>query len=121
MREIKFRHWCKSAGKFFYNEIAMECLMQQNLWNRQGGYPAFNHVGLGDAFEQYTGLRDKAHIYIYEGDIVQWYDFDTLLEIKHCEHHAQILIGKDMLTKGYAMESVIVGNIRENPELLEGK
>ena len=75
---------------------------------------------------QFTGLRDKHGIDIYEGDIIEFLDFSggsifstqpkTICEIKwgkagyNLPGYGFIFAGNDCK---------VVGNIHENPELLE--
>ena len=126
MREIKFRAWDKKKKKML-----------------QPDHDAFDFITINDLsklnleFLQYTGLKDKNGKEIFEGDVLsfndsvfecRWFDdgrWGFLDKTKKGEHYLKV---------GEAMErhvpvenhpnvlaelSTIVGNIYENPELLE--
>lgn len=110
MREIKFRAWNKKLSRFVGR-------FDLNWLSEFTAFTSGNEKGSVE-LQQFTGLRDKNGQEIYEGDILRSWVGDSLL-VRHCDNHARFLIGKDLLTKGYAMDSEVIGNIHDNRELPE--
>lgn len=101
-REIKFRAWVKKGGAMAdWETITKECdrfslLKDQNF-----------------IFMQYTGLKDKTGKEIYEGDI---------LDIKY-NYIGKVAVifkrGEYNISRYNLDKCKVIGNIHENPELLE--
>lgn len=124
-REIKFRGKSKSTDIWLYGDL---------LRNEQGAFavvPPFkmnmaNECNLYEVDEgtvgQFTGLYDKNQKPVYEGDIVQWeeciadYRFVTQIsEVCYTESTASFEPLHEFNYCGFE----VVGNIHDNPELLE--
>ena len=69
---------------------------------------------------QYTGLKDENEREIYEGDIVKHAIWGDVYEIMFEDGGFHVLSSYDFQTiNEYPLE--VIGNIYENPELLEGE
>ncbi|TES90820.1 MAG: hypothetical protein E3J87_09125 [Candidatus Cloacimonadota bacterium] len=111
MREIKFRAWSKRE-KYMYK------------WRQIHNAGSLDDM-IADKdviLRQYTGLKDRNHKRIYEGDILS-YELKQGWEIFFEDGCYYMMCGgrSFLLEKVRTQISEIIGNIHENPELLEAK
>lgn len=138
MREVKFRAWDKEAKQMIYSEGG-EC-DYCFLFDGEGkiyccylltdidyeGTEYTKEIRL-DNIMQYTGLKDKNRTEIYEGDIVRF--GKEIGIIGELQHGSFTFNRKETYWKcepipfcAMSFKHVeVIGNIYENPELLEGR
>lgn len=135
-REIKFRLWSKICKKFIEtNNPNLEFVINNNgyLYSIENFYGEIYVLPQMDIeVLQFTGLRDRNGKEIYEGDILK-YNFPYDGRLKHISPvtylETQASFGlKDIYGNEIPLYRItannyfeVVGNIYENPELLEGK
>jgi len=119
MREIKFRAWDTTKQMMTGSPFALtnNC---EYPWMLVRDYA--NGGWKGEATSrfipmQFTGLKDKNGKEIYEGDI---FEFDYPMEVLWDMGSWVVKTKKgSSLLFGYTTEGEIIGNIYENPELLD--
>jgi len=123
-REIKFRAWDSLS------EVMIDWFtMTQTAYNREASCPLMYDIFTGRhdvELMQYTGLKDKKGVEIYEGDIVaRSTEGSYPYEVVYCLSDTQAGWKKqrnenltDIGLDHYGLE--VIGNIYESPELLEG-
>lgn len=127
MREIKFRVWDKDLKSMCYEPIC-----DAGLINAQFVKPEDSPT----IIMQYTELKDKNGKEIYEDDILRVFVVKSagylILKVWYLAPEWGLSLYKDGKPKGYFQMSnwgygkdvddfEVIGNIYENPELLEAK
>lgn len=128
MRNIRFRGF--AYNKWVFGDLVhiqydkeLNSKSQIAIFTDNGQANIVNTETVG----QYTGLRDKNGTKIFEGDIVNISDFDgghKIGEVVYNDGACCYRIWGDLFDYGlgiYQDDNIeVIGNIYDNPELLEG-
>jgi len=118
MNKNKFRAWDSNFKKW----IRLNGSIGNSFW-REGELCGAQEYIL---FEQYTGLKGKNGTEIYEGDIVKLDSWEGVQQIVFIEgafcladKHGWYVGDIHYINHADKNQATIIGNIRENPELLK--
>jgi len=133
--ELKFRAWDKITEQMYsvgYIDIVNKNVQIATVDEFGNCYAVYVRNVKDVILMQYTGLKDNNETEIYEGDIIANQDRND--ETWHVSHHKVVwhdtgFMGKQIYSSGsyiglqYWTEGkngyVVIGNIYENPELLD--
>lgn len=131
-REIKFRVWDTTRGYFIKTTDGIDddlCLgIDGDLYKVYSCYAGggINIINSDNyVIQQYTGLKDKKGKEIFEGDIIRGQDDDGNINKNY--KNTWVEFQKGCFANHYwghclyDSELEVIGNIYQNPELLEAK
>ena len=130
-REIKFRVWDRDQKKI---ELIDTYWFEENFSSYLDFSKACENGSCGDSgydLMQYTGLKDKNGVEIYEGDVVkyesskrkiflhvvEWNQNKTMYILKFGDHKQDTVRLSNIISKPLRFE--VIGNIYQNPKLLK--
>ena len=120
MREILFKGKSLETGKWVQGYLFKHWGKAFILWGTNNGQPTMNEVN-PNTVGQYTGLKNKNGTKIFEGDIVKhdqyvtYYELHTFKGVVSIDSRYGVMVGNNSIGE----ISEIIGNIHDDPELLE--
>lgn len=142
-REIKFRGKRVDTGEWVYGDLVRNCLnIASNIINVGIKKENSNTVEVDpETVGQFTGLKDSKGVEIYEGDVLRirgegYYSNNTISLDDEWEYIGKVsfkvfswfvglidsgVLFYDLLEEAPIDDMEVIGNIFENPELLEAK
>lgn len=123
-REIKFRGY--AVEEMLNSQWIEDAFGVEDIEYTNGKISTYLLTPYGDyevikkSVGQYTGLKDKTGKEIYEGDIIKYErkGISELLVVEWCKDYASFMFGH--IKVEFALRyGEVIGNIYENPELLE--
>jgi len=124
MREIKFRAWVNNSKKFEAIEFIGAGQRTFPVYTKGNKY----WFPMQGVLEQYTGLKDKNSVDVYEGDYIkakstiykiEWFNTAFWAIPESGYGSSQPISSLYEYEDGMAYKVEVIGNIHENPDLLE--
>ena len=124
MRDIKFSVMWHDGKSWMDLRYSLDQMCNGEHWDDMSDQPLLRKFSHKET-RQYTGIKDINGIEIYEGDIVR--------QEKNCmfadgKHNKKVVFLFDQFLSGscslysavVSFDAKVIGNIHQNPELLEG-
>lgn len=128
MREILFRGKGSSDGAWHYGSLDLtEGNTRPIILEHDGEFDIGGYLVDPETVGQYTGLKDKNGTRIFEGDIIEYNGTKHKVVFENRLHSTYFgIVMSAMETWGFsnsvpANMMEVIGNIYDNPELLEGE
>jgi len=138
-RDIKFRAWNTEAKYMIQDPTSMGSVMREHVRKALD----LNGKLIGGNYEliQFTGLKNKNGVDIFDGDVLRYYSDSRMIvptkdggweskgnphleertTVEYSEHLGAYMVhGGSIYLYEIHDESEVIGNIFENPELMEG-
>jgi len=121
MRENKYRGKSINSGEWLFGDLLQYADSAQIWVNTPDG--KWNYIVDPGTVGQYTGLKDKNGLEVFEGDIIGWGPEDHAPDSEVFYDDGAFKVS-DPYSDSWEyiidvlMGAVVIGNIYENPELL---
>lgn len=125
-REIIFRGKRKDNGEWVYGDLLHSASGEVKINAHKKGQPWLGYCVDGETVGQYTGLTDKYGKKIFEGDIMRKYDnrdneMIGVVQYSDGAFGVKFVNGFSGQFLCFCKNSVVIGNIHDNSELLGGE
>jgi uncharacterized phage protein (TIGR01671 family) len=115
MRELLFRGKRTFDSKWVYGGFTLDAIERPRITERKGDGLVF-HTVIPETVGQYTGLKDKNEVKIFEGDIIVYKGLR--MGVKVVKEYSCFSIDDKFWMSGYK-EFEVIGNIHDNLEIMD--
>jgi len=117
MRGIEFRGKREDNGKWVFGSLLSWDAGERHICCEEDDNEAMGKFPvIPETVGEYTGLLDKNGVKIFEGDIVRYKGME--LAVRWDTEKAGFFIGNDKYWMMNGTDIEVIGNIHDNPELL---